>query len=154
MPEKRSFASTPAVRRRMQEQRTHDTEPELQLRRLLHAAGLRYRVNCRVTPTLKSRADIVFGPSQVAVFVDGCFWHGCPEHATWPKQNAEFWREKIEANQRRDADTNDRLRSLGWTVLRFWSHEPPTEAARTVARAIASADSKHRAASPGAIKKN
>jgi DNA mismatch endonuclease (patch repair protein) len=97
---------------------------------------------------------VAFPGRKIAVFVDGCFWHGCPEHATWPKQNAEFWREKIEANQRRDADTNDRLRSIGWTVLRFWSHEPPTEAARTVACAVALADSKHRVVSPSANEKN
>jgi DNA mismatch endonuclease (patch repair protein) len=77
----------------------------------------------------RRRVDIVFGPARVAVFVDGCFWHGCPEHATWPKRNARFWRKKIEANTRRDRDTDERLRREGWTVVRVWEHEPPNEAA-------------------------
>ena len=131
--------------------RVRDTGPELNLRRSAWALGLRYRLQYRIG---RSRPDMTFVGARLAVFVDGCFWHGCPEHATWPKQNAEFWREKIEANQRRDTDTNDRLRSIGWTVLRFWSHEPPTEAARTVARAVALADSKHRVTSLSANEKN
>lgn len=130
------------------------TSAELALRKEMHGIGLRYRVNYKVMKKPRRVADVAFPGRKVAVFVDGCFWHGCPEHATWPKQNAEFWRRKIEANQRRDADTNERLRSLGWTVLRFWSHEPPTEAARTVAHMVALADSKRRAASPGANEKN
>ncbi len=148
MPEKRSFASTPAVRRRMQEQRTHDTEPELQLRRLLHAAGLRYRVNCRVTPTLKSRADIVFGPSQVAVFVDGCFWHGCPEHYRTPAANAAYWEPKIAGNRLRDADTDRLLAHEGWLVLRFWEHEDMAIAAGKVAAAVRSRHPARVAATP------
>lgn len=120
----------------------------------MYRIGLRYRINYEVLRKPRRVADVAFPGRRIAVFVDGCFWHGCPEHATWPMQNAEFWREKIEANQRRDADTNDRLRSIGWTVLRFWSHEPPTEAARTIARAVALADSKHRVVSPSASEKN
>ena len=140
--------------RRMARVRQKDTDAEIALRRELFRLGLRYRVDCVVLSKPRRVADIAFLGLKIAVFVDGCFWHGCPEHATWPKQNAEFWREKIEANHRRDADTNDRLRSIGWTVLRFWSHEPPTEAARTVARAVALADSKHRVTSPSANEKN
>lgn len=136
MPEYLSFASTPSVRKRMQEQRTADTEPELQLRRLLHAAGLRYRVNCRVTPTLKGRADIVFRPSKVAVFIDGCFWHGCPEHYRAPASNPEYWGPKIDGNRLRDADTNRILEHEGWLVLRFWEHEDMTAAAGVVAMAV------------------
>jgi DNA mismatch endonuclease (patch repair protein) len=77
----------------------------------------------------RRRADIVFGPAKVAVFVDGCFWHGCPEHATWPKANEDYWREKIETNRLRDRDTDERLRTLGWEPVRVWEHEDMTAAA-------------------------
>lgn len=117
------------------------------LRREMYRIGLRYRVDYEVLRNPRRVADVAFPRRKIAVFVDGCFWHGCPEHATWPKQNAEFWRDKIEANQRRDADTNERLQSQGWTVLRFWSHEPPIDAARVVAHTVALADAKYRAAS-------
>jgi DNA mismatch endonuclease (patch repair protein) len=70
------------------------------------------------------------------VFVDGCFWHGCPEHGTWPKQNADWWREKIEANQRRDRDTDARLQAAGWTVIRVWEHEDPTQAADQIVEIV------------------
>ena len=121
---------------------------------LLAMLRLGGRIDYEVLKKPRRVADAAFPGRKIAVFVDGCFWHACPEHATWPKQNAEFWQEKIEANQRRDADTNDRLRSLGRTVLRFWPHEPSTEAARTVTRAVALADSKHRVASPSANEKS
>jgi DNA mismatch endonuclease (patch repair protein) len=87
-------------------------------------------------------ADIAFSGLRVAVFVDGCFWHGCPLHATWPKQNAEFWRAKIVANQQRDRDTDTRLRVDGWTVVRVWAHEPPNEAALRIAGIIKMARTK------------
>lgn len=151
---RRSLSLSPETSRRLAKVRQKGTDAELALRREMHRIGLRYRIDYEVLKKPRRVADVAFSGRKIAVFVDGCFWHGCPEHATWPKRNAEFWREKIEANQRRDADTNDRLRSLGWTVLRFWSHEPPTEAARTVARAVALADSKHRVASPSANEKN
>lgn len=115
--------------------------------------GLRYRVGYAVLKKPRRVADMAFPGRNVAVFVDGCFWHGCPEHATWPKRNAVFWRDKIEANRRRDVDTNDRLRALGWTVLRFWSHESPIEAAQTVANVVAKAESKP-CGSSGANEKN
>jgi DNA mismatch endonuclease (patch repair protein) len=86
----------------------------------------------------RRRADIVFRRARVAVFVNGCFWHGCPEHATWPKHNAEFWREKIRANQQRDRDTDERLGVAGWTVIRIWEHENPSDAADRVQRALCS----------------
>jgi DNA mismatch endonuclease (patch repair protein) len=81
---------------------------------------------------MRRRADLVFPSARVAVFVDGCFWHGCPEHATWPKQNAGWWRDKIEANRRRDRDTDARLREVGWQPVRVWEHEPVEEAARRI----------------------
>ncbi len=144
----RSFASTPAVRKRMQEQRTVDTGPELQLRRLLHAAGLRYRVNRRVSPSTNRRADVVFGPSKVAVFVDGCFWHGCPEHFRAPATNPDYWGPKIAGNRARDADTTARLEAEGWLVLRFWEHEDMAEAAGAVARAVRARHPRRKGALP------
>lgn len=123
--------------------RQKGTNAEVALRRELFRIGLRYRVEYEVLKKPRRIADIVFPGRKIAIFVDGCFWHGCPEHATWPKQNAEFWRQKIEANRQRDADTNERLQSLGWTVLRFWSHQSPTEAAKMVAQVVAMVDSKH-----------
>jgi DNA mismatch endonuclease (patch repair protein) len=106
-----------------------DTKPELELRRILHARGLRFRVDRAVLADRRRRADVVFGPAKVAVFIDGCFWHGCPQHATWPKANEAYWREKIETNRLRDRDTDERLRALGWEVVRIWEHEDPAVAA-------------------------
>lgn len=106
-----------------------DTAPELALRRELHARGLRFRVDRAVLPDRRRRVDIVFGPARVAALVDGCFWHGCPEHGTAPKANDLFWREKIETNRRRDRDTDRRLTQAGWTVVRVWEHEDPVTAA-------------------------
>ena len=122
-----------------------DTQIELEIRRRLHARGLRYRVDAKPLPATRRKADLVFPTAKVAVFIDGCFWHGCPVHATWPKQNAEFWREKIKANRLRDADTNLRLSDMGWTVLRFWEHEPPIEAVETIAQTVVMAKAGRRA---------
>jgi len=104
-----------------------DTPPELEIRRRLFKKGLRYRVDYPVIAKPRRRGDIVFPRLKLAIFVDGCFWHGCPIHGTWPKSNADFWRKKIETNQARDIDTNERLREQGWLVLRFWEHESPDE---------------------------
>ena len=106
------------------------------LRRLLHAAGLRYRVDRAPLPGLRRRADIVFGPARVAVYVDGCFWHGCPEHGTRPKANAAWWREKIERTGSRDRETDARLASAGWLVVRVWEHEEPAVVATRIREAI------------------
>lgn len=112
-----------------------DTTTELALRFAVHAHGLRYRVDWRL-PGLRRRADLAFPRQKVAVFVDGCFWHGCPRHMTWPKNNAEWWRAKIEGNRARDLDTNRLLRRAGWTVVRVWEHESVPSAALRVARAV------------------
>jgi DNA mismatch endonuclease (patch repair protein) len=112
--------------------RQRGTDVEIELRRALHALGLRYRLQVPQLRKPRRIVDIVFIGARVAVFVDGCFWHGCPLHATWPKENAGFWRAKIEANRARDADTTRRLRELGWEVIRVWSHEDPVEAARFI----------------------
>lgn len=124
------------VRARMRRQRRRDTAPEIAVRKKLHAQGLRYFVDRAVLPGSRRRADIVFPRKRVAVFVDGCFWHGCPRHATIPQNNRDWWMEKIAANQRRDRDTDSRLVDAGWTVIRIWEHEDPADAATRVARAV------------------
>lgn len=121
----------------MRRQRSRDTAIEMELRRVLFAAGLRYRVHRRPMKGVRREADVVFGPARVAVFVDGCFWHGCPEHGTWPKNNAEFWREKIEGNQARDRDTDARLAEAGWLAVRVWEHEDAEAAAARIETMVA-----------------
>jgi DNA mismatch endonuclease (patch repair protein) len=113
-----------------------DTKAERQLRSHLHRLGLRYRLHRPLLKGLRRRADIVFGPARIVVFVDGCFWHGCPLHGTWPKENASFWRDKIETNRHRDADTDARLTKAGWYVIRVWEHEDPLAAATRIAEAV------------------
>ncbi len=119
----------------MKANRARDTSPELAVRRLLHAIGLRYRVDY---PPLggRRRADIVFTRQRIAVFIDGCFWHGCPEHATLPKANADYWLPKLQRNIVRDRETDELLRDSGWTVLRFWEHEASADVARAIADAV------------------
>jgi DNA mismatch endonuclease (patch repair protein) len=107
----------------MQSNKGRDTQPELALRSAAHALGLRYRVSVRPLRGLRRTADLVFTKVRVAVFLDGCFWHGCPLHATRPKTNAAFWRDKISANRTRDRLVTRTLRARGWTVLRIWGHE-------------------------------
>jgi DNA mismatch endonuclease, patch repair protein len=106
VPPDGSWASSAANRKSMQGNRSRDTAPELAIRRLLHAAGLRYRVDRRPLNGVRRRADIVFGPAKVAVFVDGCYWHGCPEHYVPPKTNPNYWSPKISGNVARDRDTD------------------------------------------------
>lgn len=120
------------VRQRMQRQRRRDTSLELELRRRLHAFGYRFRVDHRLEPSLRVRGDIVFTKRKVVVFVDGCFWHGCPEHATAPKNNAEWWREKLAANVERDRRNSAALDGLGWTVIRIWEHESTEHAVERI----------------------
>jgi DNA mismatch endonuclease (patch repair protein) len=145
--------SSPETSRRMAKVRQQGTDAEIALRSELYRRGLRYRVGYEVLKRPRRLADVEFPGLKIAVFVDGCFWHGCPEHATWPKRNAEFWRQKIETNRLRDADTNSRLQKIGWTVLRFWEHEPPIEASDRVAEAVTMAKAR-RCTSSGANEKN
>jgi len=119
-----SWATNAATRRSMLGNRGRDTQPELLVRRALHAQGFRFRVDHRPDPSLRTRADIVFTKRRVAVYVDGCFWHGCPAHATQPKANADYWIPKLARNVERDLETTRALEERGWVVLRFWSHEP------------------------------
>jgi DNA mismatch endonuclease (patch repair protein) len=113
-----------------------DTAPERALRSALFRLGLRYLVDRRPLPGLRRKADILFPSLKIAVFVDGCFWHGCPEHATWPKANGEYWRRKIIRNRERDKDTDRQLAHANWITLRVWEHEEPVEAAARVAREV------------------
>lgn len=131
----RPQASSASVRRRMQVTRRRDTPGETALRRELCALGIRYRVDVPL-PGTRRRADVAFLKLKIAVFIDGCFWHGCPEHGTWPKTNADWWRSKIETNKRRDRDTDRALLLSGWRVLRFWEHEDSTLAAQRVAALV------------------
>lgn len=125
-----------STRRRMSRQRRRDTAPELALRSLLHRSGLRYRVHRRPLPELAREADIVFVCARVAVFVDGCFWHQCPEHATFPRKNAAWWKAKLDRNVERDRETDAELAAAGWLPLRVWEHADPTEAAGTIGRVV------------------
>lgn len=128
---------TESKRRAMRAQRERDTEPEIALRRALHKRGLRYRVDAPLPlPGVRRKCDVLFAGPRVAVFVDSCFWHVCPEHATWPKANGEWWEAKLTKNRERDRDTDRRLRAAGWKVVRVWEHEDPERAADKVERLI------------------
>ncbi|MYQ68064.1 DNA mismatch endonuclease Vsr [Streptomyces sp. SID4950] len=131
-----SIASTPAVRASMRGNRGKDTKPEKALRSLLFKEGLRYRVHAQPVQGLRRSVDVLFPKARVAVFVDGCFWHVCPEHHRPATKNTDFWREKFADNQRRDAETNRILEQAGWTVIRAWEHEAPEDVARRVISAV------------------
>lgn len=120
----------------MQQTRRRDTPAEVALRSALHRAGLRYRVDVAPVRGIRRRADIVFSRQRIAVYMDGCFWHGCPAHGTLPKANNAWWAAKLRANRERDADTDRQLAAAGWLVLRFWEHEDPAKAALVVAESV------------------
>lgn len=128
-PRDRPLASSLQVSSSMSRQRTTGTEPELAVRRELHRRGLRYRVNVRGLPGCP---DIVFTRARIVVQVDGCFWHGCPDHAVAPKANADWWSAKLAANRERDARNDRALSADGWLVVRVWEHEEPLEVADRV----------------------
>lgn len=124
---------------RMRATRRRDTAAELAVRSVLDAFGMTYDIDRSPLAGIRRRADMIFQSEPVAVFIDGCFWHGCPEHGTWPKRNADWWREKIEVNRRRDADTDHRLAEAGWRSVRVWEHDEPRAAAEQIRRAVDSA---------------
>jgi DNA mismatch endonuclease (patch repair protein) len=124
--------SSEAALKRMKAAKPRDTAPEKALRSALHRRGLRYRIDVKPIEELNRRADIVFWSVKVAIFVDGCFWHGCPIHGTQAKANAEFWSFKIKQNQERDVDTTKRLEDAGWKVIRVWEHEDPVKASEYI----------------------
>ena len=119
-PKSRSIA----VRNVMRANKGVDTGPEIRLRSLVHRAGLRYAIDVRPESDINRRADLVFREAKVAVFVNGCFWHGCPKHYSPPKSNKRYWSEKVRRNRERDAETRSLLKRRGWRVLVFWEHQP------------------------------
>lgn len=129
-------ASTAAVRRRMQQQLRQHTSCEMTLRRLLHQRGLRYHVDARPISSYRRRADIVFRSARVAVFVDGCFWHGCPRHGSTPRTHRSWWATKIARNRARDLQTSRFLRTLGWSVVRTWEHADSERAADRIVQLV------------------
>ncbi|MEV0054030.1 MULTISPECIES: very short patch repair endonuclease [Saccharopolyspora] len=131
-----SWASSAGRRRNMQAIRNRDTAPERLIRSLVHAQGLRYRVCARPLPDLRRTADMVFRPSKVAVFIDGCYWHGCPEHYKAPSRNPEYWSDKVARNIARDRDTDQRLADAGWLVLRFWEHQSTEHCVRQIVEKV------------------
>lgn len=128
--------SSDSALKRMKAAKPRDTAPEKALRSALHKKGLRFRVDEKTIRELNRKADIVFRSAKVAVFVDGCFWHGCPIHGTKAKSNAEFWENKIRQNKERDADTNKRLNKIGWKVIRVWEHEDPEKISDKIYRIV------------------
>jgi len=124
--------SSPAKSAEMRKVRARDTKAERRVRSELHRLGLRYALQRPIVTGTRRTVDIVFVAERIAVFIDGCYWHACPEHATWPKANAAFWRAKILGNVERDRDTDERLRAEGWLVLRYWEHEDPCDVAADV----------------------
>lgn len=115
-----------AVSAQMSRMPRRDSGPELAVRRILHARGLRFRVN---HPRLPGRPDVALTRARIAVFIDGCFWHGCPEHGTLPKNNRDWWRTKLDANLQRDRRKDEELRALGYLALHYWEHESPGDVA-------------------------
>ena len=120
-----------AVSAQMQRMPRSSTGPEILIRKELHRRGLRFRIGDRVLP---GRPDIVFTAARIAVFVDGCFWHSCPDHGILPKNNRDWWREKLARNVERDREKDAQLEEMGWTVVHVWEHEPPPTAADTIER--------------------
>jgi DNA mismatch endonuclease (patch repair protein) len=133
-----SWATTAAVRKAMRANRSRHTKPELAVRSAAHALGLRYRVDARPLPDVRCRADMVFTRCRVAVFIDGCWWHGCPLHYRPPRANAAYWASKVNRNAERDRRTDSFLAEAGWMVIRIWAHEDPERAAQRLADVIRS----------------
>lgn len=135
----------------MRANKRRDTSTELAVRHELHSRGLRYRVDFAPIPGLRRRADIVFTRVRIAVLIDGCFWHGCPIHATTPKRNADYWGPKLAANVARDRDTDRRLTDAGWLVLRVWEHEAAGDAAGRIEAAVRGAISRAQPRTTGGL---
>ena len=130
-------ASSELVRRVMQANRPRGTKPELAVRMALKQVGLRFRTDIAPEASLKCKADFVFRKAGVCIFVDGCYWHGCPRHFVPPKTNFAWWREKIADNRRRDRHKRIQLRKMGWTVIRIWECAlTPQRIERTTSRVI------------------
>lgn len=141
-----SWASSVARRHVMQGNRSRDTRPELLVRSAVHAMGLRYRVAERPLRDVRRTADMVFRRARVAVFCDGCFWHGCPDHYKPPRRNSDYWHPKIERNIQRDRETDGLLLAAGWIPLRFWEHEDPLNVAQRIVEIVRPLLTEHRSA--------
>ena len=126
-------SSSKEVSERMKRMPTKDSKPELRLRKAIYGLGFRYRLHRKDLP---GKPDIAFGPAKVAVFVDGCFWHNCPEHGTIPKNNREWWLEKFQRNRERDTLKDEQLKEMGWLPVHVWEHEDPDTAARNIKKLI------------------
>ena len=132
------YPTRPGVTAVMKGNRKTDTKPELALRSALHRSGLRFRKNpsIKVDEGRTIRVDVVVPRAKLAVFVDGCFWHRCPQHGTVPRSNTGYWGPKLAGNVERDHETNIRLRSAGWAVLRVWEHQTAEEGLAAVRHAL------------------
>ncbi len=134
--QEKSWASSDRARNVMRGNRSRDTRPELAVRSAVHRLGLRFRVSARPLKHMRRSADLVFASARVAVFVDGCFWHGCPEHYVPSVSNRNYWADKISLNRARDSDTDRRLLEEGWLPLRIWAHEDPQRVAEMIAATV------------------
>ena len=132
----RPRATSEASRRSMVANSSRESALERDLRRHLFARGLRFRKHLRVLVDSRCQPDIVFTRARIAVFVDGCFWHRCPEHATDPRLNGEWWKAKLEANVARDRSFDAALTAAGWHVMRFWEHDEVDVMAGVIERAV------------------
>jgi DNA mismatch endonuclease (patch repair protein) len=131
-----SWASNSAVRAVMRANRKRDTGPELRIRRRLFSKGYRFFVSRRPLGPGSPVADIVFPRARLAIFVDGCYWHGCPEHFRVPKVHADYWGPKIRGNRRRDSATDEWLATRGWSSIHVWEHEPVENAVDRIAQFV------------------
>ena len=128
--------TSPNRRRIMQDNRCRDTGPELALRRALFALGYRYRVNYQALAQLRRRADIACTRQRVAISVDGCFWHSCPDYGSIPRTNMDYWIPKLARNLEQDSHTDVAMAEAGWHVVRIWEHDDPDAAASRIARVL------------------
>jgi DNA mismatch endonuclease (patch repair protein) len=135
--DRQSWAMSTAVRNSMRANKSRDTGPEMAVRRLLFHHGLRYRVAYRALPGSRRTVDIAFPRQKIAILIDGCFWHGCPEHLRPAVTHADFWAGKIAATRQRDLETSNMLEQAGWQVLRFWEHEDSAQVARRIEETVA-----------------
>lgn len=131
-----SWASAPGVAKSMRSNRRRDTAPELTIRHMLFARGYRYRVDYAPWSNKRRRADLVFTRQRLAVFIDGCFWHGCPEHGSVPVTHADYWGPKLARNAERDRETRAIAEAEGWRVLRIWEHVQPDDAVEMIVAAL------------------
>ena len=137
-----SWAVSEAARKSMQANKSRDTGPEVLLRRELFRRGLRYRVSYAPLTGVRRTIDIAFPRLRIAVLVDGCFWHGCPEHYRAPRSHKDYWEAKVQRNMARDHATTQMLQDADWQVIRLWAHESVSQMADTVEKAVKEAASR------------